>query len=104
MLANSCREIHGFLPLVIPRQQLLRRRYCISRHTIILGLSINYVHATGEQLLDTRMHNTFIDMFLILRPYYKAVHRPGNWVEDAWLVYGAMEHETAVPWALWFSE
>ena len=32
----------------------------------------------------------------MLRPHCKTVHRPGNWVEDAWLLYGAMEGETTV--------
>ena len=37
----------------------------------------------GKQLLDTCTYNTFID----------AYHR--EWIEDAWLLCGAMERETA---------
>ena len=45
----------------------------------------------GEQLLDT---HTYIDAYITLASRRETVNR-GNWVEDAWLLYGAMEGETA---------
>ena len=48
----------------------------------------------GEQLLETRMYNTFIDAYISLASCCETMHR-GNWVEDAWLFYDAMECESA---------
>ena len=48
----------------------------------------------GKQLLDTRTYNTFIDAYITLASHRRTMHRE-NWVENAWLLYDAMERNSA---------